>query len=103
MPVMEEISKLSKNCCDDALLDYICENYDEIECELNEDEYKEPKKHNYDFCVVCNEEMLLDYRKSILVCRKCGLCEYYLVYITSYNHLMKPLRKKCIDSFSFWC
>ena len=35
MPVMEEISKLSKNDCDDALLDYICENYDEIECELN--------------------------------------------------------------------
>ena len=29
-----------------ALLNYICENYDEIECELNGDEYKEPKKHN---------------------------------------------------------
>ena len=76
---MEEISKLSKNGCDDALLDYICENYDEVECELNGDEYKEPKKLNYDFCVVCNEEMLSDYRKSILLCRKCGLCEYYLV------------------------
>ena len=61
MPVMEEISKLSKNGCDDALLDYMCENYDEIECELNGDEYKEPKKHNYDFCVACNKEMLLDY------------------------------------------
>ena len=61
MPVMEEISKLSKSGCDDALLDYICENYDEIECELNGDEYKEPKKHNYDFCVACNKEMLLDY------------------------------------------
>ena len=96
MPVMEEISKLSKNGCVDALLDYICENYDEIECELNEEEYKESKKHNYDFCVICNEEMLLDYRKSILVCRKCGLCEYYPVYITLYNHSMKPLRKKCI-------
>ena len=41
--------------------------------ELNGDEYKEPKKHNYHFCVAYNEEMLLDYRKSILVCRKCGL------------------------------
>ena len=51
MPVMEEISKLSKHGCDDALLDYICENHDESECELNGDEYKEPKKHNYDFCV----------------------------------------------------
>ena len=51
MSVMEKISKLSKNGCDDALLDYICENYDEIEHELNGDEYKESKKHNYDFCV----------------------------------------------------
>ena len=51
---------------------------------------------NYDFCVACNKEMLLDYRKSILVCRKCGLCEYYPVYIMSYNHSMKPLRRKCI-------
>ena len=56
MPVMEEISKLSKNCCDDALLDYICENHDEIECELNGDEYMEPKN------IIM---MLLDYRKSI--------------------------------------
>ena len=96
MPVIEEILKLSKNGCDNALLDYICENYDEIECELNGDEYKEPKKHNYDFCVVCNKEMLFDYRKSILLCRKCGLCEYYPVYVTSYNHSMKPLRRKCI-------
>ena len=30
MSVMEEISKLPKNACDDALLNYICENYDEI-------------------------------------------------------------------------
>ena len=51
MSVMEKISKLSKNGCDDALLNYICDNYDEIECELNGDQYKEPKKHNYDFCV----------------------------------------------------
>ena len=43
MSVMEKISKLSKYGCDDALLDYICENYDEIECELNGDEYKEQK------------------------------------------------------------
>ena len=43
MLVMEEISKLSKNGCNDALLNYICENYDEIECELNGGEYEEPK------------------------------------------------------------
>ena len=75
---------------------YICENYDEIECELNGDEYKEPKKYNYDFCVACNKEMLSDSQESILVCTKCGLCEYYPVYVTSYNHSMRPLRRKCI-------
>ena len=82
--------------CDDALLNYICDNYDEIECELNGDEYKEPKKHNYDFCVACNKEVLSDSQESVLVCTKCGLCEYYPAYVTSYNHSMKPLRKKCI-------
>ena len=74
----------------------ICDNYYEIECELNEDGYKEPKKHNYDFYVACNKEILLDSQKSILVCTKCGLCEYYPVYVTSYNHSMKPFRRKCI-------
>ena len=96
MSVMEKNSKLSKNGCDDALLDYICENYDEIERELTGDEYKESKKHNYDFCVAFNNEMLLDSQKSILVCTKCGSCEHYPVYVTSYNHSMKPLRRKCI-------
>ena len=42
MSVMEKISKLSKDGCNDALLDYIYDNYDEIECELNGEEYKEP-------------------------------------------------------------
>ena len=27
---------------------------------------------------------------------KCGLCEYYPVYVASYNHMMQPLRRKCI-------
>ena len=49
MSVIEKISKLSKNGCDDALLNYICDNYDEIECELNGEGYKEPKKHNRNF------------------------------------------------------
>ena len=51
---------------------------------------------NYNFCVACNKEMSLDSQKSIVVCTKCGLCEYYPAYVTSYNHLMKPLRRKCI-------
>ena len=93
---MEGISKISKNGCDNALLNYICENYEEIECELNGGEYKEPKKHNYNFCIDCNLDMLIDYRKSILVRTNCGLCRYYPVYVTSYNHMMKPLRRTCI-------
>ena len=43
MSVIEKISKLLKIGCDDALLNYICENYDEIECELDGGEYEEPK------------------------------------------------------------
>ena len=96
MSVTEEISKLSRNGCDDALLNYTCENYDEIECELNGDEYKEPKKHNHNLCIDCNMEMTIDYQKSTLVCKKCGLCEYYPVYVASYNHMMQPLKRKCL-------
>ena len=40
--------------------------------------------------------MLIDYQNSHLVCTNCGLCEYYPVYVTSYNHTMKPLRTKCL-------
>ena len=80
MSVMEEISRMSKSSCDDKeLLDYIYENYDEIECELNGNESKEPKKHYYDLCINCNLEMTIDYQKSTLVCMKCSLCEYYPV------------------------
>ena len=97
MSVIEEISKLSKNGCDDdVLLNYIYENHDELECEMNGDEFKEPKKHKRNFCIDCNLEMLIDYQKSILVCNKCGLCEYHPVYVSSYNHTMQPSRRKCI-------
>ena len=81
MSVMEKISKLSKDGCDDALLNYICENYDEIECELNGNEYKEPKNHDYNFCMYCNLEMSIDYQGSVLVCTKCGVFEYYPVCV----------------------
>ena len=40
--------------------------------------------------------MTIDYQKSTLVCIKCGLCEYYPLYATSYNHSMQPLRRKYI-------
>ena len=93
---MEKISKLSKDDCDDALLNYICENYEEIECELNGDEYEAPEKHKRNFCIDCNLEMLIDYQESVLVCTKCGVFEYYPVYVSSYNHPMKPSRRKCV-------
>ena len=96
MSVIDEITKLLKNGCVDALLNYVCDNNDEIEFELNGDEYKEFRKHNHNFCVDCNLEMLTDYQKSVFVCTNCGLCEYYPVYVTSYYHTMKPLRSRCI-------
>ena len=97
MSVIEEISKLSKNGCDDdVLLNYIYENHDELECELNGEEFKEPKKHKRNFCIDCKLEMLIDYQESVLVCTKCGVFEYYPVYVSSYNHPMKPSRRKCV-------
>ena len=97
MLFIEEISRMSKSGCDDKeLLEYVCDNYDETECELNGDKYKEPKKHNRNLCTDCNVEKVIDYQKSTLVCGKCGSCEYYPVYVTSYNHTMQPLRRKCL-------
>ena len=100
MLVIEEILRMSKIGCDDKeLLDYIYENCDKIECELNGDEYKEPK-HNRNFCINSNLEMTIDYQKSTLVCTNCGLCEYYPVYVASYNHTMQPLRRRCVHKRS---
>ena len=97
MLFIEEVSQMSKcGCSDMELLEYINEHFDEIECELNGDEYKEPKKHKHNFCIDCNLEMLIDYEKSTLVCTKCGLFEYYPVHVQSYNHTMRYSRRKCI-------
>ena len=97
MSIIEGVSIMSKSDCSDMeLLEYINEHFDEIECELNGDEYKEPKKHKHNFCIDCNLEMLIDYEKSILVCTKCGVFEYYPVHVQSYNHTMRYSRRKCI-------
>ena len=62
MSVIEEISIMSKSGCDDKeLLEYVCANYDEIECELNGVEYKESKKCNNNLCIDCNMEKIIDY------------------------------------------
>ena len=96
MLFIEEVSRMSKSgYIDIELLEYINEHFDEIECELNGEEYKEPK-HDRNLCIDCNVAKTIDYKTSTLVCTKCGLCEYYPVYVTSYNHTMQPLRRKCI-------
>ena len=89
MSVIEEISRMSKSgCSDKELLDYVYENYNEIECELNGEGHKEPKKRDRNFCIDCKLRKIVDYERSILTCGRCGLCEYYPVYVTSYNHSM---------------
>ena len=53
-------------------------------------------KHNRNLCIDCNVVKTIDYERSTLVCTKCGLCEYYPVYVASYNHTMQYSRRKCI-------
>ena len=97
MSYIEEISWMSKSGCSDTeLLEYIIKYFDETECEFNGEEYKEPKKHDRHFCMDCKLRKIVEYERSILVCTKCGLCEYYPVYVVSYNHTMQPSRRKCI-------
>ena len=73
MSIIGAISMMSKSGCDDEkLLNYICENYDQIECELNGDVYGEPKcDHN--LCIDCNVPLTFDYQKATSFCGICGL------------------------------
>ena len=96
MSIIEEVSWMSESGYNDReLLEYINKHYDEIECELNGEEYKELKR-NRNFCIDCNMVKTIDHQKSTLVCTNSGLCEYYPVYVVSYNHTMQPSRRKCI-------
>ena len=97
MSILETISMMSKSGYSNReLLEYIDKHYDEIEHELNGEEYKEPKKRDHYICMGCKLRKTVDYERSTLVCTKCGLCEYYPVYVPSYNHTMQPSRRKCI-------
>ena len=97
MLFIEEVSRMSKcGCSDREILEYIDEHYDEIECELNGEVYEEPKKHDRYFCMDCKLRKIVDYQRSILVCTKCGVFEYYPVYVSSYNHTMRYSRRKCV-------
>ena len=96
MSVIEEISRMSKSGYTDIeLLEYINYNHDELECELNGEVYEEPKKRDRYFCIGCKLRKIVDYERSILVCTKCGVFEYYPVHVQSYNHTMRYSRK-CI-------
>ena len=97
MSYIEEVLQMSYSGYSDIeLLEYIDKRFDEIECELNGEEYKEPKKHDRYFCMDCKLRKVVGYERPTLVCTKCGLCECYPVYVSSYNHTMQPLRRKCI-------
>ena len=97
MSIIEEVSWMSKSGYSDReLLEYIDKHFDEIECELNGEVYKEPKKRDHNFCIKCKLRKIVDYERSTLVCTNCGLCEYYPVYVASYNHMMQYSRRKCI-------
>ena len=67
-----------------------------LDTNSNGEVYKKPKKYDHNICIDCNVVKTIDYERSTLVCTKCGLCEYYLVYVASYNHTMQPSRRKCI-------
>ena len=97
MSIIEEVSWMSKSGYSDReLLEYIDKHYDEIECQLSGEVYKEPKKRDHNFCIKCKSRKIVDYERSTLVCTNGGLCEYYPVCVASYNHTMQYSRRKCI-------
>ena len=97
MLFIEEVSQMSKSGYSDMeLLEYINDYFDEIECELSGEVYEEPKKRDRYFCIGCKLIKIVDYERSILVCTKCGVFEYYPVHVQSYNHTMRYSRRKCI-------
>ena len=97
MLFIEEVSQMSKSGYSDMeLLECINEHFDEIECELSGEVYEEPKKCDHYFCIDCKLRKIIDYERSILVCTKCGVFEYYPVHVQSYNHTMRYSRRKCI-------
>ena len=97
MSVIEAISMMSKSGYSDReLLEYIDKHYDSIECKLKGEVYEEPKKYDRYFCMGCKLRKTVDYERSTLICTKYGVFEYYPVYVSSYNHMMQPSRRKCI-------
>ena len=66
MLIIEEVSWMSKSDYNDReLLEYIDKHNDEIECELNGNEYNEPKKRNHNFCMDCKLKKMVDYKSQL--------------------------------------
>ena len=62
MSIIEKVSWMSKSGYNDReLLEYIDKHYDEIECELNGEVYKEPKKRDHNFLIKCKLRKIVDY------------------------------------------
>ena len=63
MSFIEEISWISKSGyrSDIELLEYIDKHFEEIECELNGEVYKEPKKRDHNFCITSKLRKIVDY------------------------------------------
>ena len=62
MSHIEEISWMPKSgYSDKELLEYIDRHFDEIEFELNGEEYKEPEKQDRYFCMDCKSRKIVDY------------------------------------------
>ena len=60
---IEEVSWMSKSGYSDReLLEYIYEHFDEIECELNGEEYKDPK-HDRNLYIDCNVVKTIDHER----------------------------------------
>ena len=54
MSFIEEVLRMSKSGYSDIeLLEYIDEHFNEIECVLNGEEYKESKRRDHNFCMDC--------------------------------------------------
>ena len=89
MSFTEEVSRMSKSGYSDIeLLEYIDKHFDEIECELNGEEYRKPKKHNRNLCIDRNVVKIADYERSTLVCTKCGLCNIIQSYDATFEKEM---------------
>ena len=66
MSIIEEVLWMSKSGYGDReLLEYIDKHYEEIECELNGELYKERKKCDHNFCIKCKLRKIVDYERRL--------------------------------------